>query len=75
MGGYISSVMDLPDELAQRVLDAAVEIDGHLYGCYAGNYYEFRRTEGNTYHGYRNSNLTKDLRRKIDREREKIQIQ
>lgn len=64
-GGVIASEMDLHPELAQEVLDKAIQIDGHLYGCHEKNYYEFRNTEKNTYHGYKNMELPKEIRRKI----------
>lgn len=54
--------MDLKEDVAQTVLDHSIEIDGHLYGYYNENFYEFRKTEKNTYHGYRNRNLPKELK-------------
>lgn len=64
-GGMTASEMDLTQETAQMVLDHAVEAGGHLYGYYEENYYEFRKTEKNTYHGYKNKNLTKEIKKKI----------
>ncbi len=61
-GGMIASEMDLKEDVAQTVLDHSIEIDGHLYGYYNENFYEFRKTEKNTYHGYRNRNLPKELK-------------
>jgi hypothetical protein len=67
-GGVKASEMDLEDDIAQQVLDAAIDLDGRLYGCYEGKYYEFRKTGGNTYHGFRNSDLSKDEERRIAHE-------
>lgn len=64
-GGSIASEMDLSDEIAQKVLDEAIELKGHLYGYYNGSYYEFRRTLKNTYHGYKKIDLSKDMEKKI----------
>lgn len=67
-GGVISSEMDLSEDIAQEVLDGAIEIDGHLYGYHNEYFYEFRRTEKNIYHGYKNTELSKELKRKIIKE-------
>lgn len=64
-GGNVASEMDLSDTIAQKVLDEAIEFKGHLYGYYNGNYYEFRRTHGNTYHGYKKTDLSKDIEKQI----------
>lgn len=67
-GGIKASAMDLSDEQAQNVLDHAVEINNHLYGMYEGKLYEFKKTERNIYHGYRNTVLGKDLEKMIENE-------
>lgn len=64
-GGMIASEMDLSEEIAQKVLDEAVEISGHLYGVNEGKFYEFKKTEKNTYHGYNNAALSKEMQQKI----------
>lgn len=64
-GGVTVSEMDLPDDVAQAVLDHAIEINGHLYGYYNEKFYEFKRTEKNIYHGYRNKGLSKALKIRI----------
>lgn len=64
--GHLVSIMDLGDEQAQKVLDAAVEIDGHFYGKRENYYYEFRNHRDNFYHGYRNDQLDILVKNKID---------
>lgn len=43
----------------------ASEINGHLYGYYNCSFYEFKKTEKNIYHGYKNIELPKELKNKI----------
>lgn len=66
VGGVKASEMDLSQDIAQAVLDEAVEIGGHLYGYYNGCCYEFKKTEKNTYHGYKNMDVEKDTQKKIE---------
>ena len=61
------SAMDLPDDIAQRVLNKAHVINNKLYGIYNDNFYEFKRTHKHIYHGYRISkdHMEKHLQLKI----------
>ncbi len=65
--GVEVSVMDLPDDEAQAVLNMAVELNGCYYARYNGKYYQFPNTRINIYHGFRNDKIAEDIKRKIDR--------
>lgn len=67
-GGESVSAMPLSDEVAQKVLNRAVEINGKLYGMWEEDYYEFPCTGDNVFHGFQNKNLDVHMQRKIRRE-------
>lgn len=67
-GNMIVSPMDLSNEEAQEALDRAVEVNGQLFSKKGDSYYTFRRHQGDLFHGYRNDQLTTDLKKRIDRE-------
>jgi hypothetical protein len=63
------TVMDLSDEIAQRVLNDAIiaETDpGHLIAKYNGKYYSFRRHWDIYYHGYWDNTMPQNLKNKLD---------
>lgn len=70
-GGVVASEMDVTLEEAQQILNGAIEINGHLYGYYNCSFYEFKKTEKNIYHGYKNTELPKELKNKIIQNYEK----
>lgn len=48
------SPMDLKDDLAQRVLDCSIAVEGWgRIGCYKRSFYEFFPTSGDVFHGWR----------------------
>ncbi|MDD3138051.1 MAG: hypothetical protein PHX08_03645 [Lachnospiraceae bacterium] len=51
------SIMDLGQEDAQEALNKAKNINGKLYSIWNDNYYEFKRTNDNVFHGYKLENL------------------
>lgn len=57
--------MDLDDVTAQHVLNFSIWLDSRLFGVYNDMIYEFKRTHGYVYHGYRNDYLTEDMRKKV----------
>ena len=60
------SQMDLDEEKAQHVLDAAIYVpgnSGHLINYYNGKYYSFRRHHENCFHGYIDEGLPERLRK------------
>lgn len=50
--GVHGSIMDLPDDIAQRVLDKGVIYGKKFYGYYQGKYYTFTPHRENFYHGF-----------------------
>ena len=63
--GMTVSIMDLTDDVAQHVLNIAVEIEGCLYAKYKGAYYQFPNTRSNIYHGFRNDELPFEIKNKL----------
>ena len=59
------SPMSLAPDIAQVVLNSAIEVDGKIFGMRDGKYYEFRCTRDNIYHGYDRNDLDIHMQQKI----------
>ena len=66
-GGENVSIMPLEDDIAQKVLNRAIEIDGKLYGMLEGEFYEFPRTRDNIFHGFQRMDLDVHIKQEIQR--------
>lgn len=55
--GELVSAMDLDNDLAQRVLNKAVCVNGEVFGVHDGEIYEFRRTLNHIFHGFKRRNI------------------
>lgn len=63
------SDMDLTDDVAQRVLNSAIEAGDeskHLIAKYNGKFYSFRCHYSNCYHGYPDESMPENLKRKVE---------
>lgn len=68
LGSNWGSPMDLDDSTAQEVLDSAIiygEDDKCLVNYYNGKFYVFRRHINNYYHGYIDTGVPENIRRKF----------
>jgi len=63
-GGW-GTFMDLPDDVAQNVLEQGISDRTQVYNYYNGKFYKFQRTEKNDFHGYPVSNVQIEIPSKV----------
>ena len=70
-GGIKVDIAPETDELGQKLLNKAVEINGKLFSVDTEHYnriFEFRHSYGNKYHGFRREDISEDLQKRIYKE-------
>lgn len=70
-GGIKVDIAPETDELGQKLLNKAIEINGKLFAVdkeHGNRIFEFHHSYANKYHGFRREDISKDLQRKIYRE-------
>lgn len=65
--GKVASPMDLDDELAQKLLNKAIQFDGKLHAKKGGKYYTFMSQSPCVYHGYIDDRVPEYVQKKLDK--------